>query len=262
MISMTDVVVGGATGRLGNLVCRMISESGDLNLAGAVVSENSSRLGEEVYGVKTAGSDGLFELVKSADVYVDVTTPEAAAEIIADIPETGCNLVVGTTAIPEEVLNRMAANTAKYGTSSLVTASFAPGVHVFWKVCEILAGYLPGHDVEVLESHHRGKIDAPSGTAVETVNRLMKPLGTRDVLCGREGEVGARGKEIGVHSIRAGDIVGDHTVCFAKGSEVIEFTHRADSREVFARGCVASVRWIADKKDGKVHNMEEVLGIC
>ena len=156
----------------------------------------------------------------------------------------------------------MAANTAKYGTSSLVTASFAPGVHVFWKVCEILAGYLPGHDVEVLESHHRGKIDAPSGTAVETVNRLMKPLGTRDVLCGREGEVGARGKEIGVHSIRAGDIVGDHTVCFAKGSEVIEFTHRADSREVFARGCVASVRWIADKKDGKVHNMEEVLGIC
>ncbi len=261
MIGMTDVVVGGATGRLGNIICRLISESDDLCLVGAVVSEKSHRLGENVYGVEATGSEGLKELVKNADVYVDVTTPDAAAKVVADIPETGCNLVIGTTAISEKVLSRMTTNTAKYGTSSLITASFAPGINVFWKACEILAGYLSDYDMEILESHHSGKIDSPSGTAIETANRLMT-AGTKEVLCGRQGEVGARGKEIGIHSIRAGDIVGDHTVCFAKNSELIELTHTANSREVFAQGCLSSVRWIADKKDGKVHNMEEVLGIC
>ena len=261
-MSMTNVVVGGASGRLGNIICRMISESDDLNLTGAVVSKNSPYAGKNIFGTDAVGPDGLMKLAENADVYVDVTTPEAAAEVVADIPETGCNLVIGTTAIPEDVLDRMASNTSEYGTSSLVTASFAPGVNVFWKACEILAKYLPDYDMEILESHHREKKDAPSGTAIETAKRLMKTSGKRNILCGREGEVGARGNEIGIHSIRAGDIVGDHTVYFAKNSEVIELTHRADSREVFAHGCLSSIRWIADKKDGKVHSMEEVLGIC
>ncbi len=262
MIGMTDVVVGGASGRLGNMICRLISESDDLNLVGAVVSENGGSLGKDIYGTTATGPDGLFGLAENADVYVDVTTPGAAAEIVADIPKTGCNMIIGTTAIPGEVLERMAVNTAEYGTSSLVTASFAPGVNVFWKLCETLAKYLPDYDTEIIEYHHRGKIDSPSGTSIETAKRLTLSSGGKEILYGREGEVGARGKEIGIHSIRAGDIVGDHTVCFAKNSELIELTHRTDSREVFAQGCLSSVRWIADKKDGKVHNMEEVLGIC
>ncbi len=259
---MIKVVVGGATGRLGNIICRLVSGSEDMELTGAIVSGNNNNIGNDIFGIKTSGPDSLFRLVGDADVYVDVTAPDAAAKVIADIPETGCNLIVGTTAIPQDVLDIMASNTAKYNTSSLVTANFAIGVNVFWKMCGILSKYLPDYDIEVIESHHNKKKDAPSGTAAEAIRILKEASGANEAIYGREGIIGARGKEIGVHSIRAGDIIGDNTVLFAKNSEVIELTHRAGSRDVFALGCMSSIRWISEKKDGKVHNMEEVLGIC
>lgn len=259
---MTNVVVGGATGKLGNIICRLISESEDLELTGAIVSGNNNNIGNDIFGIKTSGPDSLFRLARDADVYVDVTSPDAAAKVVADIPETGCNLIVGTTAIPQDKMDLMASNTAKYGTSSLVTANFAIGVNVFWKMCGVLAKYLPDYDIEVIESHHNKKKDAPSGTTTEAIRRLQEVSGIEETVYGREGVIGARGREIGVHSIRAGDIMGDHTVLFAKNSEVIELTHRAGSRDVFALGCISSIRWIAEKKDGKVHNMDEVLGIC
>ncbi|HKM13807.1 MAG TPA: 4-hydroxy-tetrahydrodipicolinate reductase [Candidatus Methanomethylophilaceae archaeon] len=259
---MIKVVVGGATGRLGNIICRLVSESKDMELTGAIVSGNNSNIGNDIFGIKTSGPDSLFRLASDADVYVDVTAPDAAARIVADIPETGCNLIVGTTAIPQDKIDLMASNTAKYNTSSLVTANFAMGVNVFWKMCGILSKYLPDYDIEVIESHHNEKMDSPSGTTAEAIRILKEASGANETLYGREGIIGARGKEIGVHSIRAGDIVGDHTVLFAKNSEVIELTHRAGSRDTFALGCMSSIRWIAEKKDGKVHNMEEVLGIC
>lgn len=259
---MTGVVVGGATGRLGNIICRMISESEDLDLIGAVVSDDSESIGKEVFGVEISGRGGLLKLLENADVYVDVTLPHAAAETIADIPGTGCNLIVGTTSIPKEKLDLMTANTEKFGTSSLVSSNFAIGINVFWKVCEVLAELLPDYDIEVIESHHNQKKDAPSGTAAEVVRRLKKVTGAEETTYGRDGITGPRGKEIGVHVIRAGDIVGNHTVLFAKNAEVIELTHRAASREVLAAGCLSSIRWIANKKDGRVHSMEEVLGIC
>lgn len=262
MIFMTDVVVGGATGRLGSIVCRLISESDDLRLVGATVSAGGGNVGKEMFGVRAVGPDGLAETLRDADVYVDLTTPDAAARTAAGIPETGTNLVLGTTSVPGEALNLIASNTERYGTSSLVTANFSMGVNVFWKACEMLAGRLPGYDMEVIEVHQREKKDAPSGTAAEAVRRLRAASGATDTVFGREGATGPRGREIGVHSIRAGDIVGDHTVLFAKNSEVIELTHRAGSREALALGCIGSIRWISGKKDGKVHSMDEVLGIC
>jgi 4-hydroxy-tetrahydrodipicolinate reductase len=259
---MTDVVVGGATGRLGSIVCRLISESEDLKLAGATVSAEGGNVGREMYGVRAVGPDRLSETLRGADVYVDLTTPDAAAKTAAGVPETGANLVLGTTSVPTETLKLIASNTERYGTSSLVTANFSPGVNVFWKACEMLAGRLPGYDIEVIEAHHGDKEDAPSGTASEAVRRLRAASGIDRTVYGRGGDTGPRGREIGVHSIRAGDIVGDHTVLFAKNSEVIELTHRAGSREALALGCVESIRWISGKKDGKVHSMDEVLGIC
>lgn len=259
---MIKVVVGGATGRLGNIICQLVSESEDMELTGAIVSENNEDIGNDILGTKMSGPESLLRLAEDADVYVDVTSPDAAADIIADIPGTGCNLIVGTTAIPQDRIDLMTLNTAKYNTSSLVTANFAMGVNVFWKMCEVLAKYLPDYDIEVIESHHNKKKDAPSGTAVEAMKRLKEASNAEGAVHGREGIVGARGKEIGVHSIRAGDIVGNHTVLFGKNSEVIELTHRAGSQDVFALGCMSSIRWITDKKDGRVHSMDEVLGIC
>ncbi len=259
---MINVVVGGATGKLGCLVCDLIVNSDDMRLTGAIVSDSGGHVGEELYpGVKAMGTSSLKELLKDADVYVDLTTPTAASKIIADIPETGANIVLGTTAVPADVLDRMTANVAKNNTSALVSANFAIGVNVFWKMCEIMATYLDDYDIEVIEAHHSAKKDAPSGTAVETVKRLQAATGIERTVYGREGVTGPRQREIGVHSIRAGDIIGDHTVIFAKNMERLELTHKAISREVLARGCVTSIRWMAYKKDGMVHNMNEVLGL-
>jgi 4-hydroxy-tetrahydrodipicolinate reductase len=259
---MISLVVGGATGKLGKLVCDLAVSSDDIRLIGAIVSTDGGNAGRELYpGIKASTPDELPSLLERADVYVDLTTPSAASRIIAGVPEHGTNLIVGTTAVEKSAMDAMAANTAKFGTSSLVSANFAIGVNVFWDHCESLARELPDYDIEVIEAHHDRKEDAPSGTAMEAVRRMQEATGIEKVVCGREGITGPRGREIGVHSIRAGDIVGDHTVIFAANGEMIEITHRAISREAFARGCIASIRWIAGKKDGKVHTMNEVLGL-
>ena len=260
---MIRVTVAGATGKLGKLVCDMVVAADDMELVGAIVSENGGHVGKELYpGIVAQAPSALGGLLKDTDVYVDLTTPAAASKVIPGIASTGTNLILGTTAVDKEAIDAMTAATERYGTSSLISSNFAIGVNVFWKTCETLAKALPDYDIEVIEAHHNMKKDAPSGTAAEAVRRLQKASGIDDVVYGREGVTGPRKREIGVHSIRAGNIVGDHTVIFAGNMERIELTHRAISREVFAAGCVQAIRWLSDKKDGRVHDMEEVLGLC
>lgn len=259
---MIRVVVGGATGKLGRNVCSEILSSDDLELAGCIVSDRGGSAGKELYpGIFAKGPGSTLSLLKDADVYVDLTSPEAAAEIIGRIPGTGANLVLGTTAVPKEALDRMAENVSLNGTSAVVSANFSIGVNVFWKICEEMARCLPGYDIEIIEAHHSAKKDAPSGTAAETLRRIQNITGIEKAVDGRKGITGARGEEIGVHAVRAGDIIGDHTVLFAKNMERLELTHRLVSRDALAKGCIESIRWISGKKDGKVHSMEEVLGI-
>ena len=259
---MVNVVVAGATGKLGKSVCELIIKSNDLKLVGAIVSPNGENGGKEIYpGVFGKTPNDLKELLKNADVYVDLTTPDAASKIVDKIPETKTNMIIGTTAINKDTLKRMEDNTKKYKTSSLVSSNFSVGVNVFWKICEELAKALPTYDIEVVETHHNKKKDAPSGTAMETVKHLQKATDISNVIYGREGNTGARKKEICVHSIRAGDVVGDHTVIFAGEMERIELSHKAISREIFAIGCVKAIRWISSKNDGKVHEMSEVLDL-
>ena len=257
----TRVAVGGATGKLGRMVCDKIAESYDLELTGAVVSEDGGHVGEAIHGVTAVGPDGLDEDLRGCDVYVDLTTPAAASAAIARVPRSGANLILGTTSVDPDALEEMRRNVEDYGTSALVSANFEIGVNVFWKVCEVLARYLPEYDVEVVESHHDRKMDAPSGTAMEAVRRVQSVTGVENVEFGRHGVTGPRGREICIHSIRAGDIVGDHTVIFAKNMERVELTHKAISREALADGCLEAIRWMADRRDGRVHNMSEVLGL-
>lgn len=259
---MINLVVGGATGKLGRIVCDLAVASDDIELVGVVVSKDGGNVGKELYpGLKASPPDKLTRLLDDADVYVDLTTPKVASSIIADIPATGTNLILGTTAVDAKAIETMTDNVKKNGTSAVVSANFAIGVNVFWKMCEILAKNLPRYDVEVIETHHNMKKDAPSGTAMEAVKRIQGATKNDEVIFGRHGVTGPRGSEICVHSIRAGDVVGNHTVMFAKNMEMIELTHRTLSREALAQGCMTSIRWIADKRDGKVHNMSEVLGL-
>ncbi|MCL2142796.1 MAG: 4-hydroxy-tetrahydrodipicolinate reductase [Methanomassiliicoccaceae archaeon] len=259
---MINVALGGATGRMGRMVCDMITKSDDMKLVGAMIAPTEPEVGTEIYkNVIARGPDGLDEVLENADVYVDITSAAAASNVITKVPAKGINMVIGTTSIPDTVIQKMKDEVTKNNTSAVLSPNFAVGVNVFWKMCESLAAVLKEYDIEVIEAHHNQKIDAPSGTAAEAVRRMTKVTGINDVIYGREGMTGARKKEICVHSVRCGDVVGDHTVIFAGNGEVIELKHRANSREALARGFVASVRWIHGKKDGTVHNMSEVLGL-
>lgn len=259
---MINLVVGGATGKLGRIVCNLAMESEDIELVGATVSKSGGNVGKHLYeGVIASSSDDLKKLLADADVYVDLTTPSAASKIVADVPGTGTNIIVGTTAVDADALRKMAENIRSNKTSGVVSANFAKGVNVFWKMCGAMAKALPDYDIEVIETHHHHKKDAPSGTAMEAVRRMQKVTGIEELRFGREGVVGARGREIGIHSIRTGDVFGDHTVMFGGNMELLELKHRSVSREVLAMGCMETIRWISGKKDGKVHTMEEVYGL-
>jgi len=227
-----------------------------------MIAPEEELFGKEIYpGIIAKGQDSLKEVLENADVYVDITAPKAAANIITKIPAMGVNIVLGTTGISADVINKMREEVAKNNTSAVHSANFAIGVNVFWKMCELLASSLNGYDIEVIEAHHNQKIDAPSGTAMEAVRRMQRVTGIEEVKFGREGLEGAREKEIGVHSIRGGDIVGDHTVMFIGSGERIELKHSMGSRDALAKGFIESIKWVSGKKDGKVHDLNEVLGL-
>jgi len=259
---MIDVTVAGATGKLGSMVCSLVREQEDMRLVGAIVSAEGGKAGTELYpGVMAAGPEGLEEACRRSTVLVDVTSAAAVERNLPVALSSGTNLVVGTTGLSSETLDRIGEMVGRNGSSALITPNFSIGVNVFWKACQMLARALPEYEVEVIEMHHDRKKDAPSGTAVKAVQIISAETGVDRLVHGREGMVGARGREIGVHAILAGDIVGEHTVMFAGNRERIELTHRAHSRMAFAEGCIAAIRWVAPRKDGKVHGMDEVLGI-
>ncbi|MCL2785871.1 MAG: 4-hydroxy-tetrahydrodipicolinate reductase [Methanomassiliicoccaceae archaeon] len=259
---MINIALGGATGKMGRTVCDMIQSEKDMRLVGAMIDPREESFGKEIYpGVIARGPEDLELVLKDADVYVDITAPSAAAAIIGRIPSLGVNMVIGTTGIPNDIIMNMNNEIARCGTSAVHSANFSIGVNIFWKMCESLAAALNGYDIEVIEAHHSHKKDAPSGTALEAAKRMMRITGITELRHGREGITGERGREIGMHSLRCGDVVGDHTVMFAGNSEIIELKHRAGSRESLAKGFIQAIRWVHGKKDGKVHNMEEVLGL-
>lgn len=259
---MIRVVVGGATGRLGGMVCSLIAGQEDMRLVGGVVSAGSENVNRPVGpGVYAVGSDRIASVVENADVYVDLTSPQAAERNLQAVRRKGLNYVVGTTGVAPQAMKAFESAVKEDGASAVVAPNFSIGVNVFFKTCEQLARALEDYDVEIVEVHHNQKKDAPSGTARQAAEIIAQATGTTKMVYGRQGNVGARGREIGIHSIRSGDVVGEHTVIFAGRKERIELTHRAHSREAFAEGCIEAIRWVASRSDGRIHSMSEVLGL-
>ncbi len=259
---MIRVTVAGATGRLGSMVCSLVQAHEDMRLVGAIVSSSGGHVGKEVApGVIAVGPEGLEAVLRETDVFVDLTNPEAAPGNLAVAAASGVNCVVGTTGIGPEALKDFSEKVHQGNLSAVVSPNFSVGVNVFWKACEVLARALDGYEVEIIEVHHDKKKDAPSGTAMKAADIISKATDVDKYVHGRQGMVGARGREIGIHAVRAGDVVGEHTVIFAGNRERIELTHRAHTREAFMEGCITAIRWVCERKDGKVHTMAEVLGI-
>ncbi|MDZ7687826.1 MAG: 4-hydroxy-tetrahydrodipicolinate reductase [Halobacteriales archaeon] len=245
----TKVVVVGATGRTGSLVVEVARGDDAYEYIGGVAGE--ARDG------KVVGFDEARALFEEADVVVDFSTPEATKRAAELARETRTPLVTGTTALDETAEDALAeaARTVPVVRSS----NFARGVNVFWEVVERTASLLPGADFEVTETHHRGKLDAPSGTAKETVERIENAVGEREHVHGRKGDA-KRGDEIGVHARRAGDVVGEHEVLVAEGDESLTLTHRASDRRAFASGALDAAVWALEAEPGD-YGMDDVLNL-
>ena len=252
---MIKVVVCGALGRMGGTVARLVSESSDLEFAGGVDVRAGTAFGAEV--VPPGELERLLSK-KKPDVLVDFTVAAAAVENVKIAARHGVPCVVGTTGFTPKQRDEMR-RAVESSVPAVITSNFSVGVNIFFYLVREAAKKLGDYDIEVLEAHHRNKKDAPSGTAKTILEILDAEVGARPKLYGREGMM-ERGKEIGVHVIRGGDIVGEHTVLFAGNYEAIELTHRAQDRSVFAMGALRAIRWVGGKAPG-VYSMADVLNL-
>ena len=266
---MTRVAITGAAGRMGKNLVQAVLDAEGVTLGAAIVNPASSLLGADIgelvgagqVGVRTVA--GLDEAAEDFDVLIDFTTLELTLENLRWCRRHGKKLVIGTTGFSD------AQKAEIHEAGAEIALVFAPnmsvGVNLCFKLLELAAQVLgEGYDIEVIETHHRHKVDAPSGTALRLGEVVAEALG-RDLgecaVYGREGHTGPRSAtEIGFETIRAGDVVGDHTVLFATEGERVEITHKASSRMTFAKGAVRAATWLDSQTTGH-YDMQDVLAL-
>lgn len=265
-----NVGIIGAAGRMGRILIEATLANPATRLTAAVDMPGSSLIGADAGELVGQGHQGvalvddLNAVVESADVFIDFTVPEATVKHIEICRAAGSKLVIGTTGLDAEQQSVLRQ------ASETIAICFAPnysvGVNLCFKLLETAARVMGDEaDVEVIEAHHRHKIDAPSGTALRLGEVVAQTLG-RDLeecaVYGREGRTGERDRQtIGFETIRAGDIVGDHTVLFGADGERVEITHKASSRMAFGRGAVRAAAWLSEHDNG-LFDMQDVLGLA
>jgi 4-hydroxy-tetrahydrodipicolinate reductase len=263
---MLRVGVNGAAGRMGRRLVALVAEADDLDLVAAIECDGHEALGRdagELAGAGTLGVPLATTIEARPDVVLDFSAPDAAVACAEHCAGIGAALVIGTTGLSPDQIGRLEE------TARSVPVVFAPnmsvGVNLLARlVTEAARALGPDYDVEVIEAHHRFKKDAPSGTALKLARAAAEGL-NRDLddvgVCGRRGATGERtDREIGIHAVRAGDIVGEHTVLFGALGERLELRHVAQSRATFARGALRAARFVADKTPG-LYAMEDVLSL-
>lgn len=275
---MIKVAVNGAGGRIISKIVKTLLKTEDMEVVAAIGRENTPHEGKDIgemvgvgkIGVLVTGAQMLSEVLneKKIDVMIDFTSAQTAVEAIQTAAECGVNVVVGTTGFSEAQMDEIKRSIKENRVKAVISPNMAVGVNVFFKIIRDLAQILNDWDVEIIEAHHKHKTDAPSGTALEAYHIIANELGVgRDesMVCGRQGMVGARSPgEIGLHAVRGGDIVGDHTVLFAGEGERLEIVHRAGTRQAFVTGVIKAVQYIMEspeETEGKITTMEDVLSL-
>jgi 4-hydroxy-tetrahydrodipicolinate reductase len=262
------LAIAGAAGRMGRMLIEATLESADLALAAALEAAGHPQLGRDA-GEPVGVASGVpitadvAAAVAQAQCLIDFTRPEATLAHLEVCVARGTRAVVGTTGFSAEQKRRIAA-VAKH-ISIVLAPNFAVGVNAVFKLAESAARILgDAYDVEIVEAHHRHKVDAPSGTALRLGETVAAALGRDLAACavhGRQGITGERdAKAIGFHAIRGGDIVGEHTVIFAGEGERVEVTVRSGSRKTYALGALRAARWVQGKSPG-LYDMFDVLGL-
>ena len=263
------VIVCGAGGRMGGAVVRAIQQSRNIELVAAIDKPHSARVGKDAGEVASTGhlgievSDGIEPYLTAQSVVIDFTNPEASLGFLRAASKKRAPMVIATTGFNPKQLAEIKRLSKR--TPTLISANTSLGVNVLVSLLGKAAKMLgDDYDVEIVEAHHRFKKDAPSGTALalgrsvaQALNRDLEKIGIN----GRKGIVGERSKkEIALLSVRAGDIVGEHTVIFGGIGERLEFIHRAHSRDTFARGAIRAAQWLARQKPG-LYGMQDALGL-
>jgi len=263
-----EIIVCGAAGRMGTAILQLAFENPQFIVAGAVESKVSSAVGGdagEIAGVSRRnikiGSD-LSAVLQKGRVIITFTSPDATSDHLKTATSLGAPIVIGTTGLTEQHL--LAIKTASKRIPVLHSSNMSVGVNIFWKLVRRAAELAKGYDVEIAEFHHNQKKDSPSGTAKTTLEivadvRHLEPK--RDFKYGRVGESAKRSPgEIGIHALRGGGVIGDHTIYFAGPNDRLEITHRAQGRESFAHGALLGAAFLANKKAG-LYTMDDVLGL-
>jgi 4-hydroxy-tetrahydrodipicolinate reductase len=266
---MIRVVVSGAAGRMGRQVIAAIGEYDDMAVSGALEAPGHPALGRDAGGFAGQPDSGIIitddieAAFDDADVVVDFSGPRSSLAAIDQAVKRKMPAVSGTTGLSEQDMGKVEAFSRKIPI--VMTPNMSIGVNLLFAVSDEVARVLgDDFDVEIIEAHHNQKVDAPSGTArrlLEIISRALKRDSQQVGVFGRQGMVGKRPPgEIGVHAVRAGDIVGEHTVLFASEGERIELVHRVTSRMPLARGAVRAARWVVGRPSG-LYDMQDVLAL-
>ena len=266
---MINVGVIGAGGRMGRMLIEAVQDNPQTTLTAAIERQGSSLVGADAGEVAAVGRlnvqivDDLQSVINDIDVLIDFSLPDATEQNMQVCAANNVAMVIGTTGFNEQQEKVLAK--ASEQVAIVYAGNYSTGVNLSLKLLGMAAkAFGTDADVEVIEAHHKHKIDAPSGTAYMMAEAVAEARGQnlKDVVVyGREGQTGAReAGSIGIHAIRGGEIIGDHTVMFIADGEVVEITHRARARMAFAAGAVRAATWIVKQSAGQ-YNMQDVLGL-
>lgn len=261
-----SIAIAGASGRMGRMLAEAVLASDDCQIAAAFDMPGSPAVGRDVgepFGKLTGVTvaDDAAKVLRSGQILIDFTRPEGSLRHLELAAKVGVKMVIGTTGFDDA--GKAAIKAAGAKTAIVFAPNMSVGVNATFKLLELAARMLAdGYDIEVIETHHRHKVDAPSGTALKMGEVIAKALGRdldRDGVFSRHGHTGARSdREIGFSAIRGGDVIGDHTVLFAGMGERLEITHRSSNRNAYAQGSLHACRFLASRQLG-LFDMQDVL---
>lgn len=243
------IILCGANGKMGRTVSRLAQEQGQAIVAGIDTKEDAGGL-FPIY-------DRLTNITQDADVLLDFSSPALLEDVLAFVQQRRLPLVTAVTGYSQQQLQRLRQSSAQ--TAVLQSGNMSLGINILKKSLRQVAAALPDWDVEIVEKHHRQKKDAPSGTALMLLDALQQARPQLHPVYGRQGQTGARTQEeAGIHSLRGGTVAGEHSVFFYGPDEVIEITHQAHSRAIFAQGALRACAFMAGKKPG-LYTMDDLF---
>lgn len=262
---MTKIAITGAAGRMGRRIAALAIESEQFDIVAALEAAGSQLIGQDVGELAGAGRFGVkvtAGLEQTPQVVIDFSTPEASLALLETCRQKGVGIVIGTTGFTPS--QQAAIADAAASIPVVFSANMSVGVNVLLKIVAETAKALGGdYDIEIAETHHRFKKDAPSGTALALAKSICAALGKdagETMVYGRGGQCPRKPGEIGMHALRVGDTIGEHSVYFGNLGETITISHSAHTRDTFARGALRAAAWLAGKKPG-LYSMADVLGL-